>query len=273
MNPAVPTDLHQPTIDVLVPVLQILDGFNHRNKNQHRVARWWSQFDLLRRSVRRLHDALETRVRHHHTQSFRAPSKRSAGKVNAGPGTGSGDRRGEALGENIANGARLLLDTTIPSSFLAFSQLAADSQHAALGLVLLGVLARINSAIAPLVPRQPKGGDAMQPMANSSPSHRDAVTAKEGQTNPESMDLGVVISRDQMELTAKPPGRRPTTKEDAKAVAAAPIASKKKRKLVGAPITEPEPSRGVKETRSEKRPSKKKSKRGDEFSDLFSSLI
>ncbi|KAK1598771.1 uncharacterized protein LY79DRAFT_655897 [Colletotrichum navitas] len=273
MNPAVPADLHQPTIDALVPVLQILDGFNHRNKNQHRVARWWSQFDLLRRSVRRLHDALEARVRHNHAQSFRAPSKRLAGKVSAGARTGNGDRRGEAFGEDVANRARLLLDTAIPSSFLAFSQLAADSQHAALGLVLLGVLARINSAIAPLIPRQPKGGDAMLPMANSSTSHRDAVTAKEGQMNPESMGLGVAISRDQMKLIAKTPGRRPTMKEDAKAVAIAPIASKKKRKLVDAPITEPEPSRRVKETRSEKKPSKKKSKRGDEFSDLFSSLM
>ncbi|KAK2000538.1 hypothetical protein LX36DRAFT_422386 [Colletotrichum falcatum] len=274
MTPAGPADLDQPTIDSLVPVLRILDGFNHRNKNQHRVARWWSQFDLLRRSVRRLHDALEARVRHHHARSFRATSKRSAGKVNVGTGTGiSGvDRWGEVLGEDVTTRARLLLDTTIPSSFLAFSQLAADGQHAALGLVLLGVLARMNSAIAPLAPQHPKGGDAMLPMDNSSPSHLDAFATKEGQTNPESMGLGVVISRDQVKLAARPPDRRPT-REDAEAVAVAPVAGKKKRKLVDAPTTEPKPSRRVKETRSEMKPGRKKSKKGDEFSDLFSSLM
>ncbi|KAK2007030.1 hypothetical protein LZ32DRAFT_594416 [Colletotrichum eremochloae] len=257
MNPA---SLDQPTIDTLVPVLRILDGFNHRNKNQHRVARWWSRFDLLRRSVWRLHDALEARIRHHHAQSFRAPSKRSAGKVNASIGTrtSGGDRRSEVLDEDVTTRAQLLLDTTIPPSFLAFSQLAADGQHAALGLVLLGVLARINSAITPLALRQPKRGDEMLPIA------------KESQTNPESMDLGVVISRDQMKLAAKPLDRR-STREDAEAVVA-PIASKKKRKLVDAPITEPEPSRRSKEKRSEKRLGKK-SKKGDEFSDLFSSIM
>ncbi|KAK1968094.1 hypothetical protein LY78DRAFT_655640 [Colletotrichum sublineola] len=269
MNPA---SLDQPTIDTLVPVLRILDGFNHRNKNQHRVARWWSRFDLLRRSVWRLHDALEARIRHHHAQSFRAPSKRSAGKVNASIGTrtSGGDRRSEVLDEDVTTRVQLLLDTTIPPSFLAFSQLAADGQHAALGLVLLGVLARINSAITPLALRQPKRGDEMLPIANLSPSHRDAVKAKESQTNPEPMDLGVVISRDQVKLAAKPLDRR-STREDAEAVIA-PIASKKKRKLVDAPITEPEPSRRSKEKRSEKRLGKK-SKKGDEFSDLFSSIM
>ncbi|KZL70408.1 hypothetical protein CI238_13075 [Colletotrichum incanum] len=268
MNPAGPADLDQPTIAALVPVLQILDSFNHRNKNQHRVARWWARFDLLRRSVRRLHDALEARTRHRHAQSFKAPSKKSAGKVNAGTSISSGDRRSNALDEDVTTRVRLLLDTTIPSSFLAFSQLSADGQHAALGLVLLGVLARVNSAIAPLVPRQPERGDEM-PMANPSASH-DAATAKEGKPNPESMGLGVAISRDQVKLTVKPLARRPT-KDDAEAVA--PVASKKKRKLVNAPTTETEPSKPVKERKSEKKTGKKKSKKGDEFSDLFSSLM
>ncbi|GJC90534.1 hypothetical protein ColLi_13372 [Colletotrichum liriopes] len=267
MSPAGPADLDQPTIAALVPVLQILDSFRHRNKNQHRVARWWARFDLLRRSVGRLHDALEARARHRHAQGFKAPSKKSAGKARAGAGIGSGDRRGNALDEDVAARARLLLDTTIPSSFLAFSQLAADSQHAALGLVLLGVLARIHSAVAPLVPRQPERGDEV-PLANPSASH-DGVTTEEGQPSPESMGLGVAISRDQLRLAAKPPPRRPAI-DDAEAVA--PVASKKKRKLVGAPAAETEPSRPVKERKSDKA-GKKKSKKGDAFSDLFSSLM
>lgn len=118
MAPVDTADLDRPTVAALVPVLQIFDGFNHRNKNQHRVARWWARFDLLRRSVRRLHDALEARVRHRHAQSFKAPSKKSASKANAGVVIGNGNRRGNALDEHVTARARLLLDSIIPSSFL-----------------------------------------------------------------------------------------------------------------------------------------------------------
>ncbi|GJC95438.1 hypothetical protein ColKHC_04264 [Colletotrichum higginsianum] len=118
MAPVDTADVDRPAVAALVPVLQIFDGFNHRNKNQHRVARWWARFDLLRRSVRRLHDALEARVRHRHAQSFKAPSKKSASKANAGVVIGNGNRRGNALDEHVTARARLLLDSIIPSSFL-----------------------------------------------------------------------------------------------------------------------------------------------------------
>ncbi|KAK6210227.1 hypothetical protein QIS74_11811 [Colletotrichum tabaci] len=268
MVPVDTADLDRPTVAALVPVLQIFDGFNHRNKNQHRVARWWARFDLLRRSVRRLHDALEARVRHRHAQSFKAPTKKSASKANAGAVIGNGNRRGNALDEHVTARARLLLDSIIPSSFLAFSQLAADNQHAALGLVLLGVLARINSTVAPLVPQQSERGGDM-PMTNTSASH-DAVTVKD-QTPSELMDLGVAISRDQLKLAAKPPARRPR-KDEWEAVAS--TATKKKRNILDVFDSESEPSsKLVKLKRPEKKPGKKKSKKGDEFSDLFSSLI
>lgn len=41
---------------------QLLDGFVHRNKNQHRGTRWWGPFDMLRRSVRKLVPDLEDAV-------------------------------------------------------------------------------------------------------------------------------------------------------------------------------------------------------------------
>ncbi|KAJ0158771.1 hypothetical protein CTA2_10941 [Colletotrichum tanaceti] len=269
MAPVDTADLDRPTVAALVPVLQIFDGFNHRNKNQHRVARWWARFDLLRRSVRRLHDALEARVRHRHAQSFKAPSKKSASKAIAGAVIGNGNRRDNALDGHVTARARLLLDTIIPSSFIAFSQLAADNQHAALGLCLLGVLARINSTVAPLVSRQSERGGDM-PITNPSASH-DAVTVTEDQAASEPMGLGVAISRDQLKLAAKPPTRRPR-KDEWDAVTS--TATKKKRNMVDASDSESEPSsKPVKLKKPEKKPGKKKSKRGDEFSDLFSSLI
>jgi hypothetical protein len=33
-------------------LLAILDAFNHRNKNQHRLSPWWSRFSILRRALR-----------------------------------------------------------------------------------------------------------------------------------------------------------------------------------------------------------------------------
>lgn len=38
----------------LAPLSTLLVAFNHRNKNQHRRAAWWSRFSLFRRAVRRL---------------------------------------------------------------------------------------------------------------------------------------------------------------------------------------------------------------------------
>jgi hypothetical protein len=34
--------------------LELLEAFNHRNKNQHRLTAWWRQFDIFRRGVGRL---------------------------------------------------------------------------------------------------------------------------------------------------------------------------------------------------------------------------
>lgn len=41
----------------------LLDGFVHRNRNQHRGTRWWGPFDMLRRSVRKLVPDLDDAVR------------------------------------------------------------------------------------------------------------------------------------------------------------------------------------------------------------------
>lgn len=60
---------------VLRPILLVLDRFNHRHKNQHQIARWWAEFDLLRRSVRRLLRAIDGCEQHHKRVSSRFVSK------------------------------------------------------------------------------------------------------------------------------------------------------------------------------------------------------
>ena len=43
----------------LPPALDLLVRFHHRNKNQHRLSKWWAQADMLRRQVRKMITELE----------------------------------------------------------------------------------------------------------------------------------------------------------------------------------------------------------------------
>jgi ribonuclease MRP protein subunit RMP1 len=65
-----PTNKQPPDLSILhashshlSTAAQLLDGFVHRNKNQHRATRWWGPFDMLRRSVRKLIPDLEDAVK------------------------------------------------------------------------------------------------------------------------------------------------------------------------------------------------------------------
>lgn len=50
---------HQQALESLAPLRPLLAGFNHRNRNQHRGARWWGAFGMLRRHVSKLIDELD----------------------------------------------------------------------------------------------------------------------------------------------------------------------------------------------------------------------
>ncbi len=45
-------------LDRLVGANEMLRGFNHRNKNQHRASKWWADFDALRRHTGKLDEHL-----------------------------------------------------------------------------------------------------------------------------------------------------------------------------------------------------------------------
>ncbi|KXH62203.1 hypothetical protein CSAL01_03603 [Colletotrichum salicis] len=288
---AVPPSPDETTpIATLVPVLAILDSFNHRNKNQHRVARWWSAFDLLRRAIRRLHDALEAQACHRRALSFKSSSSSSSLKKNSSsssssgsgkPIVGSAERRQNALDEDVAVRVRMLLDSTIPSSFSAFTQLAADNQHAALGLVLLGLLARINSVVTLLAPapapafRSEKTTPAGEVTTTSSLStgKSDAAVAvadERRQQQSDSKGLGVAISRDQLKLAAKPSDHHHSSSSRNVDELPAAIPPKKRRLTAGPPL-QTKASKPAKEEKPVKK--KKKSKKTDDFGDLFSSLM
>jgi len=43
----------------LTSVLTILDATNHRNKNQHRLSKWWKAFSILHRQTSKLLSELQ----------------------------------------------------------------------------------------------------------------------------------------------------------------------------------------------------------------------
>lgn len=142
------------------PLLPILNAFNHRHHNQHRLAHWWPVFRSLRRTIRNLIDDLSSPT----SLSSRPAPRREA----------------------IPPRAIWLNKHFIPRAYVAFSQLAADNQHAPLGLLLLAILARIHTALSPLSVDIPS--TKSQPKTNRS----------NDLTN---QDKGVAIARQELPLT------------------------------------------------------------------------
>lgn len=88
------------SLSKLQPLVPILAGFNHRNKNQHRHARWWAAFNSLRRNVDRLIAEFETAA--------------------AARGSKSSKKRKQDDGEGGAVGkrARWIRDYAVPEAYL-----------------------------------------------------------------------------------------------------------------------------------------------------------
>lgn len=163
----------------------------------------------------------------------------------------------------------------------AFTQVAADRQFAQLGLALIGVLAQVEAAMAPFVESEPDtdSADELEP-AHAVGAKVDVSVASGGLDPPPSLgdDLGVAISRDELNDDdfpsigdrPVPPLGPPSRKEEKRAITPRPAKAKaeggstSKRK-----DTEPQRT-GPK---GEKKVKKKKKKGGDEFDDLFSTLL
>lgn len=100
----------QASLSVLRPLQPLLAGFNHRNRNQHRLARWWGAFGMLRRSAGRLVGALE---REASSAGSRAKARRKKERSRKGDGGGDNDDGTEA--EVVA---RWMRDVLIPECYV-----------------------------------------------------------------------------------------------------------------------------------------------------------
>ncbi|KAK3692580.1 hypothetical protein B0T22DRAFT_447616 [Podospora appendiculata] len=119
----------------LLPALELLERFHHRNKNQHRLSKWWAHADMLRRHLRKLAHALDA------ASSDTGSSKKQT----------RCSRRRPTRAELAALGARaaFLRRSVVPNAYDGFARLVADRQFAHLGLMLMGVLAQVDGALAP----------------------------------------------------------------------------------------------------------------------------
>ncbi|KAF8457167.1 hypothetical protein BGX38DRAFT_1046140, partial [Terfezia claveryi] len=95
----------------------------HRNKNQHRLSKWWKDLSLLRSNVRKLIVELE-----------------SVGELQAG-------KPAAPARERVDSRLRIMRRGVIPRAWVAFTGVVATTQFSALGMILLGVLGRIYEII------------------------------------------------------------------------------------------------------------------------------
>ncbi|KAM4062226.1 hypothetical protein HRG_009074 [Hirsutella rhossiliensis] len=205
-HPRPPSSSRAPAADSLALLLPILHAFNHRHRNQHRASHWWASFGLLRRALGRLAHCLRPHV----------------------------DATPPASG--LVARARWLQSHVVPSAYVTFSQLAADNQHAPLGLLLLAVLARTHAVLAHLLPF-----DTPPALSLSAPTQPSMLAPSAAE--PSAADHGVVVSRRELLQPEKPATSRPlhedpvavnTTKQshDAKTVKGQAKSKAKKRSKI-----------------------------------------
>lgn len=285
-SPSLP--LLQKTLQSLATASVVLHGFAHRNKNQHRGTRWWGPFSMLSRSLRKLLVDLEGAVQRLEVLSNQSLSR--AKRKKDGPNV----RQPEL--DKFTQRVQWVHEVIVAKAYESFTQLATDKQFAQLGLVLIGVLAQVEDAIAPFV-QDAMEDEAAEDAAASKPAEMIPHTIKlpgatpsfnSFDTSGSDLDLGVAISRD--ELHPGEDGEEPkatiehTKKRKKPALLKEPEQdvkesedkdwSRKKAKTSVDP-TRPHTDRNTKpaEPKNVTKVKKKKKKGGDEFDDLFSSLL
>ncbi|ROW12273.1 hypothetical protein VMCG_00514 [Cytospora schulzeri] len=274
----------QTSLTRLATAVHILDGFAHRNKNQHRGTRWWGPFDMLRANVRRVLPDLEGAVQRAEVLSTPAFAGAAAKRRKTEKGGGHVAVRQPELDRAVER-ARWIHNVVGVKAYAAFTQVAADRQFAQLGLALIGVLAQVEAAITPFVEAEPDTAtdDELDPprVAHTAGVKGDVSVALGTLDPPPGLgdDLGVAISREELDdddvpskdETSLPPPGPSSRKGEKKGTLPKP---EEKSKAEGGQSRKgkgTEPLRAG--TKDGKKVKKKKRKGGDEFDDLFSSLL
>ncbi|KAH6715227.1 hypothetical protein BKA61DRAFT_655519 [Leptodontidium sp. MPI-SDFR-AT-0119] len=263
----------------LTSITHLLHLTHHRNKNQHRLAKWWKAFSILRRQVGKLVaevEVLERCVKFSSSASTTTTATAGglSGNVNAGKADGKrkkgedGDWAGEgeskylrAARETVEEHVEFMEVWVLPKCFLAFSNLVADNQYAALGLMLMATLARVRSVLRVL------GNGKEKESGNESGDEEgkgDAreVLAAEPMVDARETDLGEVVGREEIVGIEGEDGGLVVKKIKK-------IKKKKRRERA----EEEESDAGAETVPAPAKRPKKKRKKGDAFDDLFAGLI
>ena len=157
----------------------------------------------------------------------------------------------------------------------AFSNLVADNQYSALGLMLLGTLARVKSILGRLVEDKGMNGGSVESVDPTEVTGESVQEGADAGVEPGD-DFGEVVKREEILGDAEDGLRKLEKKgefEEAKEEVSQAVKEKRVRmkKRMGPWIDRDE--RVEKEESTPSKPSKKKRKKGDAFDDLFDSLI
>ncbi|CZT06090.1 uncharacterized protein RCO7_05134 [Rhynchosporium graminicola] len=234
----------------LTSISQLLHLTHHRNKNQHRLAKWWKAFSVLRRQVGRLVAEVETLER-----AVKFSSGASLGEKSRKKGRGKQLEKEEE--SKYVTGAREAVEERVGFMKEAFSNVIADNQYAALGLMIMATLARVQTLLKSLDKEsesESENGDPDLPPSAAKGLDAESVDIARG------TDLGEVVSREDV-----------VDMEEDDGVDIKRLKKKKKKRERVEDEGEAESAAGVAATPA-KRP-KKKRKKGDAFDDLFAGLI
>jgi len=255
----------------LTSIHQILHLTHHRNKNQHRLSKWYKSFSQLRRHVSKLIlelDSLDTALK------FSSSSTTANGNGKRGKG-GEENKYVRAAREKVENRVRYMRVWGEGRWFLAFSNLVADNQYGTLGLVLLGMLARVRSVIGGLLEEDGGNEEVVVREENEMEALHKHGNAGVGEGD----DFGEVVSREEVQGHDEDEEEGMDLSEEAQPaqdVGSEGVKEKtkwRKRKSLGEdPWKEREEREALAES-APSRPPKKKRKKGDAFDDLFDRLI
>ncbi|KAF7889214.1 hypothetical protein EAF00_009514 [Botryotinia globosa] len=230
----------------LLSLAHLLHLTHHRNKNQHRLSKWYISFGILRRQVSRLLSIIPEHV-----------MESSRGKVK-----GKARERKEREERELQSLVKFIQEDVVPGCYLAFSQLVANNQYATLGLMLMGCLARLYKVLG-----------ALRVLTAEEIAEQGRVVKETPQLNEAEIeeDMGEKIVRDfpvsEMEDSQKVERKEEDDTDIQKA-------KPKKRKQDGE-VVEPSSSKLASSDSTLAKPPKKKRKKkgGDAIEDLFAGLI
>ncbi|POS87088.1 hypothetical protein EPUL_000488 [Erysiphe pulchra] len=239
-------------------VQEAVETTHHRNKNQHRVARWYKSFGQLRRQNAKL--MLEL---HAFTTALKMmgglTTTISSSGLTITPDLVKSNKYLAAAQLKIEQRIEFLQRFLLPKCHLAFGNLIADNQYAVLGLMLMGLLASLND-ILPMLPRlntEEKSPDII----DTEPNNIKENVVKDSQLH----DLGEIISR--KEFKARHKESENQEKTDKISITDMAFSKQKKRNLVE------EPRAGETKSHPHSKTRKKKTKKGDIFDDIFKKLL